>query len=91
MVGGYEVYKDTIGQFTGLKDAKGKDIYEGDILKDSDGQIYLVWYSEDYTSYMVEILNPENNMIDNFCGYYKSCSLEIIGNKFDNPELLKGE
>ena len=92
MVGGYEVYKDTVGQFIGLKDVLEKDIYDYDILKDTDGQIYLVWYSEDYTSYMVEILNPENNMIDNFCGYYKSsCSLEIIGNKFDNPELLKGE
>lgn len=82
--------KNTVGQYTGLYDKNGKDIYEGDIICFNEGKTpsraimtvqcdpaclayKLVAYKEDW---YYELSDCSNN------------TLEVIGNIYDNPELL---
>ena len=86
-IGMYEVCLDTVGQFTGLFDKNGKEIFEGDIIKGFDITIE-VWYSEDKACFMAEMKEPQNDMVD-ILGGYDTARMEIIGNIYDNPELIK--
>lgn len=84
-----KVIPETVGQFTGLLDKNGKEIYEGDIIKGFDITIE-VWYSEDRACFMAEMKEPQNDMVD-ILGGYDTARMEIIGNIYDNPELIKEE
>lgn len=79
----------TVGQFTGLLDKNGNEIYEGDIIKGFD-IIIEVWYSEDTACFMAEMKEPQNDMVD-ILGGYDTARMEIIGNIYDHPQLIKEE
>lgn len=85
----YMVNEETIGQFTGKTDKAKKEIFSGDLLKDQDGVIYEVWYSEDAAAFMAEMVNPANDMVDILGGYDTGRCFEVIGNIYDNKDLLE--
>ncbi|GIJ96595.1 phage protein [Capnocytophaga stomatis] len=79
----YGVIKETIGQFTGLYDKNGKDIFEGDILDTSDG--YAVVEHSPYDGGW-DVKFSDGGIIG-ISEIIKS--LVVAGNIYENPELLK--
>ena len=85
-----EVAPETVGQFTGLYDCNGKEIYEGDILRfgNSPSGVCEVKWNESIAAFCI-------------CFYFEGeigsrhlgggVEFAIIGNIHDNPELLKKE
>ena len=95
---------DTVGQFTGLKDKNGKEIYEGDIIysefADGSNCMFLVGWNNklscfgimDEYGYQSKQLGYDFPEFDNrlFIEVLKNSKIfKIIGNIYDNPELLK--
>ncbi|PTF20447.1 hypothetical protein BUY42_00260 [Staphylococcus devriesei] len=71
---------------TGLKDKNGTEIYEGDIVKNIYDEIYVVkWFDADF--HLEEKYNGGFDYLELYSGDNK----KVIGNIYENPELLEGE
>lgn len=86
----YEVLPESVGQWTGLVDKNGKEIFEGDVIKAENAQnIGGIKYVHEHGSFLV-YSHDENG------AYYEYLDIglcekyfEIIGNMIDSPELME--
>lgn len=90
----YNVDGATVGQFTGLTDKNGEKIFEGDIVRTHmhNGRYYeeitgVITYVKNHMGFGIHNISAvEIDFIDAF--HHR---LEVLGNVFDNRELLEGE
>ena len=76
----FDVDPSTVGQYTGLKDKNGQRLFEGDILSLRTGRPHVVRFENG--AFILE---------DSAIPMSFASKFEVIGNRYDNPELLKKE
>nr|DAJ14544.1 MAG TPA: YopX protein [Siphoviridae sp. ctdzB12] len=79
---------DTLCQYTGLTDKNGQKIWENDIVRNEEGDIGVVQWFEEHAAFM--IWNKTKNCVC-YLAENDFSKIEIVGNEFDNPELLEVE
>lgn len=90
----YDVKPNTICQYTGLTDKNGKKIFEGDIVRYGEvcGEVKFGlhesnWQIGKYNQGFF-VTFPKEYLLRNELGYWRN-KIVVVGNVFDNPELLE--
>lgn len=96
----HDCVPETVGEYTGLCDKNGKRIFEGDILeftyndvgKSLNTGLYTVQWSDNYDNYAGWVIQENTKGINpDKMDYWNGNCFEVIGNIYDNPELLQLE
>jgi len=82
----YVVDADSVGQYTGLKDAKGVKIFEGDVIVD-ESYPYIIQYHEEYSQF-VAVPKPDVT-IAFYQQWVNERGFVVIGNVYEDKELIE--
>lgn len=83
----YSVDPSTVCQCTGIKDKNGKLIFENDIVETQYGKAVVVWDKSEWRIKWNDDLIWRKDL--HYWANDNSWRIEVVGNKFDNPELLE--
>lgn len=86
----FDIDPETVCQYTGLTDKNGKRIWENDIVRIENSMDEGIGNIEFYGGMWYVDGEPSNSLHD-IVEYDDIAEIEVIGNIFDDPELLKGE
>lgn len=90
---GVTILTKTICQCTGLKDKNGKLIWENDIVRDKHGNFYKAFWQNNY--YQFSWICVKSDVLPIGAKWdlwsFKSFEIEVVGNIFDNNDLLESE
>ena len=83
----FEVDPSTICQCTGLKDKNGKLIWENDIVRDDNGNLYKAFWQDRYYQFSWICVKSDKLPIGAKWDFWsiRNYEIEVIGNIFDNP------
>lgn len=81
-----EIDTETLCQYTGLRDKNGKRIWENDIIRDIEMGYQSVFFDSDIAGFALD-----DGKFENSFGEFYAGDCEVVGNIFDNAELLEQE
>ena len=85
----FRIIPETLGMWIGEKDKEGTRIFTGDVIKGAWNTRLVIYYDSCCLQFRArEIGSTITHSIDYYCGHN---GYEIIGNIYDNPELLEGD
>lgn len=83
-----KVVPETVGQYTGLTDKNGRKVFEGDIVERGD-RIWIIEYDVKYAQFVMKTFTERGVFWTRSFDLIPSEWCEVIGNIYDNPELLE--